>query len=218
MVQAMEPRAEMRDRLRNLRREVQYRIQGVRYDLGTWDGPMPTPHVVKRRILRSYARRYGATCLIETGTYWGDMLAAMAGTFQELYSIELSEELFTKARARFAGNPHIHLLHGNSGAHLKSVLDRCTGKALVWLDAHYSGDGTARGLLDSPVLEEIACVAEHRERGHVVLIDDARFFHGRDGYPTLEELSAFVSARMPAYDMEVAQDVIRLTPAGSNRG
>ena len=42
-----------------------------------------TPHLVKRRVVRDYAKRFGSRILVETGTLFGDMLAAVARHFDE---------------------------------------------------------------------------------------------------------------------------------------
>ena len=48
--------------------------------------------------------------LVETGTYRGDMLDAMKDSFDTLYSIELSKELYDLARSRFKNVRHIQLI------------------------------------------------------------------------------------------------------------
>src|SRR5436190_6339757 len=89
----------LRRRLLYLHYRVRYWLQGIRYRLGMWNAAVGMPHTVKRRVVRDYAKRYGARTLVETGTYLGDMIAAMAGSFETLHSIELSDEFYAKARA-----------------------------------------------------------------------------------------------------------------------
>jgi hypothetical protein len=83
---------------------------------------------------------------------------------------------------------------------------------LFWLDGHYSGGATARGHKDCPVLEELDAIFNSPFE-HVIYIDDARLFTGKDDYPTLEALKAYVHDRKPGYTMDVVNDCIRLTPA-----
>src|SRR5947209_1453118 len=39
--------------------------------------PIRSPHLLKQRTVRDYARRYGLRVLVESGTYYGEMVAAM---------------------------------------------------------------------------------------------------------------------------------------------
>ena len=174
--------------------------------------PIPPPHVVKQAVLRDYARRYGLDVLIETGTYYGDMVQAMTYAFRRIYSIELSEDLFRRSRNRFMGQAHIELICGDSARVLPSVLRRLTAPALFWLDGHYSGGVTARGPEDTPILAELDQILATTEDGHVIVIDDARCFGADPAYPTLDVLRGFVHGRRPSARFEVAADSIRITP------
>jgi hypothetical protein len=49
----------------------------------------------------------------------------------------------------------------------------------------------------------------------VILVDDARYFRGKNGYPVLDELLAAVRQTV-AYEAEVSTDIIRITPRGQS--
>ena len=51
--------------------------------------PVPPSHGVKQRTLREYSVKYGIKVLVETGTFYGEMIEAMKNVFDQLYSIEL---------------------------------------------------------------------------------------------------------------------------------
>ncbi len=110
---------------------------------------------------------------------------------------------------RFARYGHIFILHGDSGQVLPEILAGITGPCLFWLDAHCSGGVTARGDCETPVVKEVAAILDHDERGHVVLIDDARCFVGKDGYPTLDQLRNLILAIRPEWTFEVEDDIVR---------
>jgi glycosyltransferase involved in cell wall biosynthesis len=205
-------RIPLRRRMGYLYHSVRYRIDSVLYRLNMWNADGTVPHVVKRRVVRDYAKRYGATTLVETGTYMGDMVAAMSHSFRRIYTIELQPSFFAKARARFARKHHVTVLHGDSGREIARVSTWLDEPALFWLDAHYSGGTTARGDLDTPIVAELRHILGSGDIAHVLLIDDARSFTGRDGYPTIEELRELVNRLRPQYVMEVALDIIRITP------
>ncbi len=48
--------------------------------------------------------RFGLTTLVETGTYYGEMIAAVGSQFQRIYSIELDPRLADMAKTAFAVN------------------------------------------------------------------------------------------------------------------
>jgi hypothetical protein len=173
---------------------------------------VPPPAAVKHATIIEYAKRFRAEVLIETGTCFGDTIAATKRYFNHVYSIELSPVLHEKAKQRFSGDPSVTLLVGDSSSVLQGVLREIKAKPLFWLDAHYSGGCTARGVIDTPIVQELNVILSHCPDS-VVLIDDARMFNGRDAYPTLAELRTQVAQRAPSWRMEIKHDIIRL---GSN--
>src|SRR5215831_1831999 len=63
--------------------------------------PVPPPHAIKQQAIQYYQKRSGYSTMVETGTYKGDMILAQKDHFKRIYSIELSEALFQKAKRRF---------------------------------------------------------------------------------------------------------------------
>lgn len=183
--------------------------------LAEWEAkgkPVPPPHIVKQRVLRDYARRYDLKVLVETGTYKGEMVEALKGDFERIYSIELSRELHEKAVKRFSGSKHIEIIHGDSGIEIGKLLERLNQPTLFWLDGHYSSGVTARGNKDTPISEELQHIFSSEHKHDVVIIDDARLFGSDPGYPTIEELSDAVKAQVANVDIVVQADSIRITP------
>jgi hypothetical protein len=176
--------------------------------------PIPAPPIVKQRILKQALRAHGLDTLVETGTFTGETVAALAPHVRRLISIELDERLHAAARARLAGFPNVELLRGDSAVVLPLVLADLRAPALFWLDGHYTGEGSARTEVDSPIVAEIAALLDHPVEGHVVLIDDAREFTGAGGYPTIEALAAMIRARQPGAMVEVRDDIVRWTKTG----
>jgi hypothetical protein len=174
--------------------------------------PIPPPPLVKQAIVKQYQRRFGPRVLVETGTFAGEMVNAMLGRFDRIHSIELDDAWYARAVARFGHRPDVTLLRGDSGARLREVLDRLEEPALFWLDAHYSGPLTARGPLDSPIAQELADIAAHRVRGHVILVDDMRDFNGTGGYPDASALVAELREKRPGDIVEIQDDVLRWHP------
>lgn len=170
-----------------------------------------TPHRVKQKVLLGYAARFSISTLVETGTYLGFMVSAIKRYFRQIYSIELDEDLYRRAKSKFVRFRHIHFLRGDSAQVLPGVLDRIQGPCLFWLDAHYSGGITARGDLETPIVQEMRQVLSHPQAAqHVILIDDARNFVGTNDYPTLQQVENMVRTMCPSSDMTVKDDIIRI--------
>ena len=175
--------------------------------------PSPPPPLVKQLCVLAYQRKFGIPILVETGTYRGEMVRAMSAQFQKIYSIELSPELYQKAKETFSSFPHIHLLQGDSTILLPHLLQQISEPCLFWLDAHYSGEETARGNSETPIMAELECILRHPSRRHAILIDDARCFDGRNGYPELEDLKKLLFTIRPSWSMAVHDDIICIHPA-----
>lgn len=172
--------------------------------------PRPAPHGNKQAALREYGRKFGCRVLIETGTFRGDMIAALQGDFAQLHSIELSPELHRAAVERFAGQAHIRIHQGDSAAVLPRLLKEIQEPVLFWLDGHSSGGVTAKGDINTPILAELQTILDHPVRRHVIIIDDAREFGMGKHYPSLERVRRFMA---PVYaGFEVRDDLIRITP------
>ena len=173
-------------------------------------GPASPPHHYKQQVLRTFARKYGLRTFVETGTFNGDMVEAMRGVFDRIYTIELGKDLYERAKKRFEHDPTIEVIHGDSGIELATLADRLTGPALFWLDAHYSAGVTARSDKDTPIYEELSHILDGRCSGHVIVIDDARLFGVDAAYPSIEELTRFVRSKRPGCAVTVEDDSIRI--------
>ena len=191
-------------RRRNRRMEEQYH-QWVE------DGSvLPMPHLGKRRVVLDYAARFTPKVFIETGTYTGHMVYGVMNDFREIYSIELDLVLAEKAKMRFRGYRHVHIFQGDSGQVLPEILKTISEPCLFWLDAHYSQGATAKGELETPIVQELHCIL-NRENGaeDVLLIDDARSYTGKNDYPDLKSLKRFILDVRPDWVFEIKDDIIR---------
>lgn len=175
----------------------------------------------RRDVIVEYARRFGLSTLVESGTNRGDTPWALKDLFKNIYTIELHPGLWAEAARRFIGYPHVQCLHGDSKDVLPQVLARLQEPAVFFLDGHYCGNDTGRGQISTPIREELrALVASGRP--HVALVDDARIFEGGSehhmydhyaDYPSLSWVREF--AERSGYRYELRDDIIRLTPKGA---
>jgi hypothetical protein len=171
--------------------------------------PSPPPHVVKQITIAEYQEKYKHTILIETGTFRGDMIEAQKKRFKEIISIELAVHLFEKAKKRFKNDKNIKIVQGDSGKVLPIIMKDLKEPAIFWLDGHYSAGITAKGETECPIFEELDAIFNGNKLNHVLLIDDARLFTGKDDYPTIEKLTEYVKSKNDQYQVEVKHDIIR---------
>jgi hypothetical protein len=172
--------------------------------------PQPVHRVVKQMTVKAFAQKYGIRVFIETGTYLGDMVAAVKDDFDRIYSIELSEDLYKQAKKKFTGYKHITIVHADSSQAMPGILSRIDAPCLFWLDSHYSAGITAGGEKETPIWEELGHICKHPINNHVILIDDARLFTGENNYPTLEFLKTFIESRLPDCEFDTQNDIIRI--------
>jgi hypothetical protein len=182
-------------------------------DVKRWEKegkPVPPPGIIKRDIIKQFRDTFGYGIFIETGTYLGDTTSALKYLFDRIYTIELSHELYNRARAMFEKYGHISVIEGSSSEQLPLIMEKIDAPCIFWLDGHYSGEGTARGCEDTPILAELECICAHRIKDHVILIDDARLFTGSDGYPTMDSVKELVASHSSYSRFEVSCDIIRI--------
>lgn len=132
------------------------------------------PHLIKLYVVRSYSKQFRLSEFIETGTHLGETTEWMAREGFDVITIELSGELYSLAKERLKRYANVQLILGDSAQLLPELLSRLNEPACFWLDAHYSGGETAKGKIDTPIMEELKAIINHPIRSHVILIDDVR--------------------------------------------
>lgn len=155
---------------------------------------MPSLFSQKNDAIIGYAAQHGCDTLVETGAGEGDMIAATLGSFEKIYSIELSHDACLAVANRFRNAANVTILHGDSGEVLGKVIPLLTGPTLFYLDAHYCGGSSARGPKETPVLRELEVIIPNLSRGDVILIDDWTQFGSNPEYPKPAELIAFITS------------------------
>jgi len=138
--------------------------------------------------LPALQKSLGLAVFIETGTGNGDSLAhAAEGTFDKLFSIEISPVACKAAQRRFAHDPRVEIIGSDSVGGLTRILSELapTGQpALFWLDAHFPGapnlatyDAEPNPDLRWPLETEIQLIRRMRPTCRdVIIIDDLRIY------------------------------------------
>jgi len=159
---------------------------------------------------------------VETGTYEGASVRAVLPFFDEIHTIELSDELRSQAEEAFAESPQVHVHGGRSEEALGKLVPKIRNKGkrtLFWLDAHWSDEPASAGEDQAcPLLGELAAI-ETLGTDSVVLIDDARLFLAPppspadpDQWPELEEVLSALSELSDQHEPLVIDDVIVFFP------
>lgn len=98
-----------------------------------------TPHVIKQEVIINFQKKYSIKILVETGTFWGEMIYAQRKNFEKIISIELLQKLYNAASKRFKKYKNIEIINGDSEEILNQIITQILEPAIFWLDGHYSG-------------------------------------------------------------------------------
>jgi GT2 family glycosyltransferase/tetratricopeptide (TPR) repeat protein len=189
-------------------------------DDGVGESPIPLSFVKLKDysldpgFLRKLRDIFDTDVFVETGTFMGSTAAAASSIFREIHTIELDTELFRRTAERLEKTGNIHAYQGDSATVLPGILAGVKGKVLLWLDGHYSGQGTARSQKDTPVIEELNAIIRSGLVDPVIMIDDIRLFPSRatgalpGDYPPLGEVCSLINTADPGYRFAVYGDTL----------
>ncbi len=173
--------------------------------------PSRSPHLLKQKVVREYGEKFALKTLVETGTYYGEMVAAMKGHFARIYSIEYVPALAERATRKFARDEHVRIFCGDSRVVMPEVLALLRGPALFWLDAGYYGwVGIRTKINEQRLSAELEIILSH-PYPHMILLDDARGLTGQDGIPSVGDVKSYVESNFPQRSVEVKYDIMRIT-------
>lgn len=152
-------------------------------------------------LSRDTLLKFPGRVFVETGTNNGDGVAlALQCGFARVVSIELSDHYFAQAAARFADDPRVTILHGDSGTVLAQAIDEFHEPLTFWLDGHATPGMSLTAQAPCPILNELKAIGAHPIKTHAILVDDVRCF----STPVLDDISvaeieAAIRAINPAY-------------------
>jgi hypothetical protein len=152
-----------------------------------------------RALMEEVLTRNGFTgaTWIESGTYLGDTTEFLSCSAKMVYSIEPGDRLFLEAHKRFKRHANVRIINGLSENVLPELLPHIAGNVCFWLDGQYSDELTHKGPQDTPIVDELACIADNLARWSkvVVFIDDLHLFTGKQHvygpYPHLDAVTAW---------------------------
>jgi hypothetical protein len=148
-------------------------------------------------FLSKINKAFKAPIFVESGTFMGQTAKRAAAYFKTVHTIELSQALYQANLPGLKPYGNIKPYWGDSGVNLISLLPKIKEKIVFWLDGHYSGGGTAKGITNTPILAELEAIKKSGITNSIILIDDLWLFYKPtasvsdsplDGYPTLDIL------------------------------
>ena len=144
----------------------------------------------------AWIETYRLDTFVETGIGKGEGLEyALTLPFQKWYSVELYEFKIQKVRETgLCGTADVELVHGDSVAGLKSIVEKLEGNVCYWLDAHSPTKRKERS--DAlPLMEELEVLVNGRDLSRdVILMDDAEYYK-------LDSIKAV----LPTHDVEISK-------------
>lgn len=136
-------------------------------------------YALSTEFLTLLKQEFNIDTFIETGTYAADTTAQAASIFESVYTFELDPHLFKAAQKKLHPFKNITMYQGDSGEGLRKILPTIQGNILFWLDAHYSGPGTAQNSKNGPLIDELKAIQQSCPNC-VILIDDMSHFKSFD--------------------------------------
>lgn len=153
----------------------------------------PSPTYIKRAVLQREGIPNAAW--VETGTYLGETAKFLSAFSKHVYTIEPEPKLALNAKNSLAKQSNITVIQGTSEDEFPKLLSTINEPSVnFWLDGHFSSGITFQGKQDTPIIEELRCIAEYRNRfkNITVLVDDLRCFGSSNPeykcYPDLNHL------------------------------
>lgn len=168
-----------------------------------WGPAMAPPHDLKSRHLKEIAKEQNIKTFVETGTRGGTTLFNLKDDFAQLFSVEIIEKAYQKAKSKLKNFSHINLYCGDSVLVLPKILQKINEPSLFWLDAHDGRNST-------PIAEELKIILQHDNLSHILIIDDRRYFGTEVGYPTKEQIEDIVKTYRPRSKIDYKFDSIRI--------
>lgn len=171
---------------------------------------------INRELVEALAKNGAIDNFIETGTYLGETTVWASSIFKNVYTIEISEEIYKKTSIKYKDVSNINFYLGDSKDILPEIIPNIKGKALFWLDGHWCGRNTGGKFNECPIFMELDQAVKTEDP--VILIDDLRYFLGPnpndygENYPSLNNILKFLYSQLPNHFITVHDDTLICVP------
>ncbi|MDR3646004.1 MAG: hypothetical protein P4L22_00500 [Candidatus Babeliales bacterium] len=186
--------------------------------------PKTFQHALNANFLNMLKDLFNPDVFIETGTFMGSTTDTAARIFNTVHTIELDPGLYQEASRKFQNRSNISLYQGDSKSVLNNILpDLKSKKILIYLDAHWSGSGTACGDETTPILGELLTIKNCNISNIVIVIDDIRYFQPKAivdrfkkenndptslGFPSMKKLKKVIAEINPMFKTVLYGDML----------
>lgn len=173
---------------------------------------------IPEKIAKAIADKYQIDIFIETGTFKAKTAQWASTVFEKVYTIEANQAIYEQAKQKNSDCKNISFLQGHSRKKLVEVINILQSKkAMVWLDAHWSGGETYGEKDECPLMDELDILL-NCDTNHIILVDDARLFlapppkpHDRTAWPNL--VTVMNKLKIHHYNAIIYEDVIFAYPS-----
>jgi hypothetical protein len=132
---------------------------------------------------------------IETGTFYGDgVQSALNSNYKNITSIEISQKFYDIGKERFKNNPNVNIVLGDSAVILGDIINKYDEQITFWLDGHFSGGDTGHGIEEFPILQELNHIKNHKNKNHIIMIDDIRCWRNYNSVLNFENIISFIQS------------------------
>lgn len=154
---------------------------------------------------------------IETGTFMGSTAKWGQKHFENVITIENSEDIYKQIANELNAFSNVKAKFGNSKNILSELEEIKESNVIYWLDAHWCG-GLSYGEFDQcPLVEELEIIKKNGGENPIIMIDDARLFlspppapNRIDEYPNILQIcEPFKNTHIPY----IFEDVIYIIPS-----
>jgi hypothetical protein len=180
--------------------------------------------ILSQKFLSEIANTFHPKIFFETGTYQAETTLAAIPFYKEIYTVELFDTLYKSCKEKLKNKENVHIFNERSPETISRIAPTLEGPIVFWLDAHYSGAGTALGY-DNPsdpesvtaIRAELKAIAESNIQNCTILIDDIRGFGiqisgteylGCWAYPTVQELYEMLLKINPMFEVILLGDIL----------
>jgi hypothetical protein len=127
------------------------------------------------KIIKYFNCKNDFRIFVETGTWRGNTILGMEPYFENLHTIEIKEDLYNNVKNLYNGNK-INFILGDSSFELEKLCKTLEDNTIFFLDGHWSGGNTGRGIKDCPLYEELSSINKYFKNTGIIIIDDMRLF------------------------------------------
>jgi hypothetical protein len=158
------------------------------------DGDMTAYEEFKRLILNRNIKT-----VVETGTFKGDTTEVLATLSNNVYTVEIDNELYEKACSRFKENKNIKLFNMPTSIFLDQNLSSIKQPIFLFLDAHsFERKWDEYGNTDSinePLIDELIIIANKKIKPIIAIHDfsvPVYYCNGRNKGYTYESIEKYL--------------------------